>query len=41
MLNMELFGTDWEMFDAVHEEPYGVQVQEIEFPLTAFRFILA
>lgn len=22
------------MFDAVHEEPYGVQVQEIECPLT-------
>ena len=31
---MELYGTDWEMFDAVHEEPYGVQVQEIERPLT-------
>lgn len=32
--NMELFGTDWEMFDAVNEEPYGVQVQEIECPVT-------
>lgn len=27
---MELYGTDWEMFDAVHEEPYGVHVQKIE-----------
>lgn len=32
--NLELYGTDWEMFDAVHEELYGVQVQEIECPLT-------
>lgn len=31
---MELYGTDWEMFDAVHEESYGVQVQEIECPVT-------
>lgn len=34
--NMELFGTDWAMFGAVHEEPYGVQVQEIECPLTPY-----
>ncbi|XP_026087087.1 uncharacterized protein LOC113061840 isoform X1 [Carassius auratus] len=32
--NMELFGTDWEMFDGVPEEPYGVEVPEIECPLT-------
>ncbi|XP_051794348.1 uncharacterized protein LOC110972132 isoform X1 [Acanthochromis polyacanthus] len=32
--NLELYGTDWEMFDAVHEEPYGVQVQEIGCPVT-------
>nr|XP_046249150.1 uncharacterized protein LOC124061413 isoform X2 [Scatophagus argus] len=31
--SMELFGTDWEMSDAVHEEPYEVQVQETECPL--------
>ncbi|KAF1373869.1 hypothetical protein PFLUV_G00243410 [Perca fluviatilis] len=32
--NMELFGTDWEMFESVPEEPYGVEVPEIECPLT-------
>ncbi|XP_052424494.1 uncharacterized protein LOC127967816 isoform X2 [Carassius gibelio] len=32
--NTELFGTDWEMFDGVPEEPYGVEVPEIECPLT-------
>ncbi|XP_059404346.1 uncharacterized protein LOC132139758 [Carassius carassius] len=32
--NMELFGTDWEMFDGVPEEPYGLEVPEIECPLT-------
>ncbi|XP_030578717.1 uncharacterized protein LOC115775323 isoform X1 [Archocentrus centrarchus] len=34
--NTELFGTDWEMFDAVQEEPYGVQVQEIDCPLDPY-----
>ncbi|XP_028433439.1 uncharacterized protein LOC114555103 [Perca flavescens] len=32
--NMELFGTDWEMFEGVPEELYGVEVPEIECPLT-------
>uniref|UniRef100_A0A9J8DGK1 Integrase core domain-containing protein n=1 Tax=Cyprinus carpio carpio TaxID=630221 RepID=A0A9J8DGK1_CYPCA len=32
--NMELYGTDWDMFDGVPEEPSGVEVPEIECPLT-------
>lgn len=31
---MEPFRTDWDMVDAVRAEPYGVQVQETECPLT-------
>ncbi|MED6240829.1 hypothetical protein ATANTOWER_028924 [Ataeniobius toweri] len=34
--NMELFGTDWEMFEAVQQEPYGVQVQQIDCPLDPY-----
>ncbi|MEQ2279955.1 hypothetical protein AMECASPLE_014607 [Ameca splendens] len=34
--NMELFGTDWEMFDAAQEEPHGVQVQQIDCPLDPY-----
>ncbi|MED6246933.1 hypothetical protein ATANTOWER_026461 [Ataeniobius toweri] len=32
--NLELFGTDWETFDGVSEEPLGVQVPEIDCPLS-------
>lgn len=31
---MELFGTDWETFDSVTDDDVGVQVPEIECPLT-------
>ncbi|XP_036066778.1 uncharacterized protein LOC112141320 [Oryzias melastigma] len=31
--NLKLFGTDWETFDCVREEPVGVQVPETECPL--------
>lgn len=34
--NMKLCGTDWEIFGALHEEPSGTQVQEIECPLTPY-----
>ncbi|MEQ2177011.1 hypothetical protein GOODEAATRI_034160, partial [Goodea atripinnis] len=32
--NLELFGTDWETFDGVSEEPLEVQVPEIDCPLS-------
>ncbi|MEQ2313254.1 hypothetical protein AMECASPLE_039840 [Ameca splendens] len=32
--NLELFGSDWETFDDVSEEPLGVQVPEIDCPLS-------
>ncbi|MED6270812.1 hypothetical protein CHARACLAT_014064 [Characodon lateralis] len=34
--NMELFGTDLEMFDAVQEEPHGVQVKQIDWSLDPY-----
>ncbi|KAI7802455.1 uncharacterized protein LOC130563201 [Triplophysa rosa] len=32
--NLQLFGTDWETFDCVTDDDVGVQVPEIECPLT-------
>ncbi|KAG9273585.1 hypothetical protein AMEX_G12756 [Astyanax mexicanus] len=32
--NLELFGTDWESFDGTNDEPFGVQVPQIENPLS-------
>ncbi|XP_048878515.1 uncharacterized protein zgc:174680 [Brienomyrus brachyistius] len=32
--NLDLYGTDWESFDYVNEEHYGIELPEIECPMT-------
>ncbi|XP_034546194.1 uncharacterized protein LOC117817562 [Notolabrus celidotus] len=36
--SLALYGTDWETFDGVSEEPFGVQVPENECPLSPATF---
>lgn len=31
--NLELFGADWETFDGVAQEPFGLQVPQVHCPL--------